>query len=241
MEGIKIKIIILFIVLLVSCSKQVDISLKGFSTADDVFVSGKALMSIDKGLHPLEDLSANQQTLLIGIHGSASRGYEWIYPLQTLDTANNLTLFFRWDDKNCPRPSYEELSVSINALLDSNQNFNKVIIIGHSYGALLASMFSAEWNKEITLDIHTIAGPLAGMSSIQSFCSYNPPSKVSNNVNFYQWRTIKELDAAFEDLDIDPQVIDLPGSKVKRLPETYNGRRLGHNWSISWVADEING
>ena len=53
MEGIKIKSIILFIVLLVSCSKQVDISLKGFSEAEDVFVSGEALMSLDKGLHPL--------------------------------------------------------------------------------------------------------------------------------------------------------------------------------------------
>ena len=93
MEGIKIKSIILFIVLLVSCSKQVDISLKGFSEAEDVFVSGEALMSLDKGLHPLEDQSVNQKTLLIGIHGSASRGYEWIYPLQTLDTASNLTLY----------------------------------------------------------------------------------------------------------------------------------------------------
>ena len=55
MEGIKIKSIILFIVLLVSCSKQVDISLKGFSEAEDVFVSGEALMSLDKGLHPLEE------------------------------------------------------------------------------------------------------------------------------------------------------------------------------------------
>ena len=36
MEGIKIKSIILFIVLLVSCSKQVDISLKGFSEAEDL-------------------------------------------------------------------------------------------------------------------------------------------------------------------------------------------------------------
>jgi len=26
---------------------------------------------------------------------------------------------------------------------------------------------------------------------------------------------------------------------VTRLPESYRGRRLGHNWSISWVADEL--
>jgi len=93
--------------------------------------------------------------------------------------------------------------------------------------------------KNIPLVVHTIAGPLAGMSIINSLCSYNPPSLINNNVKFYEWRTIKELDGEFKDIDFDPQVIDLPGSNVRRLPETYNGRRLGHNWSISWVADEI--
>jgi hypothetical protein len=24
------------------------------------------------------------------------------------------------------------------------------------------------------------------------------------------------------------------------LPEVYRGKKLGHNWSLSWVADEIN-
>ena len=58
-------------------------------------------------------------------------------------------------------------------------------------------------------------------------------------MSFFQWRTIKELDGAFNSLDYDPQIIDLKGSTIIRLPETYNGRRLGHNWSLSWVAEEI--
>jgi hypothetical protein len=40
-------------------------------------------------------------------------------------------------------------------------------------------------------------------------------------------------------LDYDPQEVEILKSKVTRLPETYKGNKLGHNWSISWVADEI--
>ena len=47
------------------------------------------------------------------------------------------------------------------------------------------------------------------------------------------------MDGAFNSLDHDPQVIDVQGSYVTRLPKVYNGRRLGHNWSLSWVAEEI--
>ena len=43
------------------------------------------------------------------------------------------------------------------------------------------------------------------------------------------------------DLDYDPQVVQIKDSKIIRLPETYKGNKLGHNWSISWVADEILG
>ena len=132
-------------VLLVSCSKQTDVSLKAFSLEEDVFVSGKALMSLDYGLHPLEEQSENQEILLIGVHGSSSRGYEWIYPLKTMDAPETLTLFFRWNDKGCPDPSYEKLRSSIDLILQSNSNLKEVVVAGHSYGALLVSMFTSDW------------------------------------------------------------------------------------------------
>ncbi len=239
MELIKRIIILLSSLLLASCSGESEINLNALSLEEDVFVSGKGLMSLEHGLHPLEDQSAKQETLLIGVHGSSSRGYEWVYPLKTMDSPKTFTLFFRWNDKDCPGPSYEKLRSSIYSILQTSPNLKEVMIAGHSYGALLVSMFASEWSNEIPLVVHTIAGPLAGMSIINSLCSYNPPSLINNNVKFYEWRTIKELDGEFKDIDFDPQVIDLPGSNVRRLPETYNGRRLGHNWSISWVADEI--
>ena len=225
--------------MLFSCSEEKEISLESFISEGDVFESGKGLMSLGYGLHPLEEKSESQKTLLIGVHGSESRGYEWVYPLQTLDNPKILASFFRWNDRNCPGPSYDKLKSSIDSMLQTNPGLTKVVIVGHSYGALLVSMFASEWTNQAPLSVHTVAGPLAGISSINSLCSYGPPTAINNNVEFYEWRTIKELDVAFKDLDVDPQVINLPGSNIKRLPETYNGRRLGHNWSISWVADEI--
>ena len=44
---------------------------------------------------------------------------------------------------------------------------------------------------------------------------------------------------AFKRLKNDPQDLNLLGSKTTRLTESYRGRRLGHNWSISWVADKL--
>ena len=70
-------------------------------------------------------------------------------------------------------------------------------------------------------------------------CNYQVPTSIGSDIKFYQWRTIKELDGAFKDLDYDPQVLEIENSIVTRLPETYKGNKLGHNWSISWVADEI--
>lgn len=232
-------LLVLGISFLFSCSEVKEISLESFTAEGDVFESGKGLMSLGYGLHPLEEVSQSQKTLLIGVHGSASRGYEWVYPLQILDNPEALTSFFRWNDKNCPGPSYSRLKSSIDSMLETNPSLTEVVIIGHSYGALLVSMFLSEWTNDAPLSVHTIAGPLAGIASINSLCSYSPPSSINKDVEFYEWRTIKELDVAFKNLDSDPQVINLPGSNVKRLPETYNGRRLGHNWSISWVAEEI--
>ena len=201
--------------------------------------SGKNLMAVKFGLNPLEIKKNTENNLLIAVHGSNSKGYEWIYPLQTLDNEETLTLFFRWNDAGCPNPSFVILNEEINKILKENKNVNNITILGHSYGALLVSMFSERWINEIPVDIHAIAGPLAGISNLNSPCDYQQPRFTSTNLRFYEWRTQQHLDGAFRELDIDPQIINLQNSIVTRLPEDYRGRRLGHNWSISWVADEL--
>ena len=118
--------------------------------------------------------------------------------------------------------------------------------MGHSYGAMIIAMFSETWINEVPLTLHAVAGPLTGPISsdlrsglFSNICNYSAPKFIVDNVTLFQWRTIKELDGAFNNLDYDPQIIEVDGSKVTRLPKTYNGRRLGHNWSISWVADQL--
>ena len=73
---------------------------------------------------------------------------------------------------------------------------------------------------------------------LNSICGYEPISSIPKNSVLYEWRTQHKLDNAYKDLKEDPQRIDLSGSLVTTLPNTYKGNRLGHNWSISWVADE---
>ena len=195
--------------------------------------SGQKLMDLDFGLH---DLEANQigKEILISIHGRDSRGFEWIYPLQTIDNEVTKTYFFRWDTTKCPQKTIPILMKEISAMKD----IEKITILGHSYGGILSSLLLNEI-EAIETEIHVIAAPL-GSSDLKKYCGYDHPTSKNNNVSYYQWRTIKKLDYAFNSFDYDPQLIDFKESIVVRLPREYRGKRLGHLWSISWVADNIN-
>ena len=235
-------ILYLFMIfLLVSCSESEEVSLKEFKITEDVFDSGKRLMSLPYGLHTLEENNTMEKTLIIGVHGSNSRGYEWIYPLSSLDNSDKLVAFFRWDDSSCPGPGIQSLSKNLSDLLVEKPNIKKIILLGHSYGGILVTSFMQNWKEKLPLEIHAIAAPLKGMGPVSSMCGYEPPSATQDNTSLHQWRTIKELDGAFKDLDYDPQETMILNSKITRLPETYKGNKLGHNWSISWVADELLG
>ena len=195
--------------------------------------SGQKLMDLDFGLHDLEANSIGKE-ILISIHGRDSRGFEWIYPLQTIDNEVTKTYFFRWDTTKCPQKTIPILMKEISAMKD----IEKIIILGHSYGGILSSLLLNEI-EAIETEIHVIAAPL-GSSDLKKYCGYKHPTSKNNNVSYYQWRTIKKLDNAFNGFDYDPQLIDFKESSVVRLPRQYRGKRLGHLWSISWVADNIN-
>ncbi len=231
---------ILALCLLFSCKESKEIDIREFSGLEgNDFLLGDYLTDLSFGLHDIEISSSAESTLLIGIHGSNSEGYEWVYPLKTLNNDTNLVSFFRWDDDSCPNPSIDTLLNSIKTKLNQSPNLKKVILIGHSYGGLLVTMLSEVWDIDVPLHIHSVAGPLKGMGILSSVCNYQPPSSLGAGVSLHQWRTIQELDGAFNHLDYDPQVVDIKNSSITRLPKTYKGNKLGHNWSISWVADEI--
>ena len=195
--------------------------------------SGQKLMDLDFGLHDLE-VNQTGKEVLIAIHGGDSRGFEWIYPLQTIDNVVTKTYFFRWDTTKCPQKTIPILVKEILAMKD----IEKITILGHSYGGALSSLLLNEI-ETIETDIHVIAAPLAS-SDLKKYCEYIHPTSKNKNVSYYQWRTIKKLDYAFNSFDYDPQLIDFKDSNVVRLPRQYRGNRLGHLWSISWVADNIN-
>ena len=195
--------------------------------------SGQKLMDLDFGLHDLEANSKGKE-ILISIHGRDSRGFEWIYPLQTIDNEVTKTYFFRWDTTKCPQKTIPILMKEISAMKD----IKKITILGHSYGGILSSLLLNDI-EGIETEIHVIAAPL-GSSDLKKYCEYKHPTSKNNNVSYYQWRTVKKLDYAFNSFDYDPQLIDFKESSVVRLPSQYRGKRLGHLWSISWVADNIN-
>ena len=159
--------------------------------------------------------------------------------MKTLDSKNHDIYFFRGNDQGCPYPSALKLDSLINEKLFRNEIIQKVILISHSYGGLLTSWFYENWSNKIPMEIHAIATPISGMDIVNNMCGYSPPKEIKNNVNVHQWITQKNIDNAFKDLESDPQIISLDGNKAYFLPSKYKNRRLGYNWSISYVADEI--
>ena len=200
--------------------------------------SGAQLSGLNMGLQPLEKFTGKENILLVSVHGSKSEGYEWIYPLQALDTEKSATFFYRWDDRKCYSSSAKKLIFYLKEVLKGLPDTERVVIIGHSYGGVLVASLVEGWQHSLSTEMHSVAGPIGSPFSRGS-CSFNPPKDIPDKLTFYQWRTQHHLDVAFRGLKNDPQNLDLIGSKVTRLPETYRGRRLGHNWSISWVADEL--
>ena len=200
--------------------------------------SGAKLIRLDFGLNPLERFNGKEKILLISVHGSQSEGYEWIYPLQTLDTEKSATFFYRWNDNKCYLSSAEKLNSYLSRAIKNFPDLEKVVLIGHSYGGVLVTSMVENWNNYLPADIHSVAGPI-GSEFNRGGCKYSPPKHTPDKAVFYQWKTQHHLDAAFKRLKNDPQNLALTGSVVTRLPESYRGRRLGHNWSISWVADEL--
>ena len=133
----------------------------------------------------------------------------------------------------------EELVNEIYTLLNQDNSFKKVILMGHSYGGILVTDVLKHWNVVTPLEVHVIASPLLGMPMLINICDYEPIAILPNNSSLFEWRTQHQLDNAFKDLSEDPQQINIKGSIVTVLPDTYKGNRLGHNWSISWVVDEF--
>ena len=205
---------------------------------EDVFKAGLKLVGLEKGLHLLEDHPAKKNEAIIAIHGVATLGYEWVYPLNKLDKEKNIVAFYRWApvSTSCSTDEAKEL---IKAIKNDLNQYPKIKLIGHSAGGFLVSKIIDSIETDQKIEAHIIASPLKGTKPLNELCGYTPLQNLKENIVLYEWRTQKKLDAVFRLMPFDPQIVEIQGSIVTRLPDKYKNNRLGHNWSISWVADQI--
>ena len=224
----------------VGCSKVSEPPIKISDFKNDISAKnlGKRLIDLPYGLNSMEPRSDEVQEIFIAVHGGSSEGYEWIYPLKKINTKSRHMYFFRWPADGCFQNSAENLENEITDILTFDDSLKKITLIGHSYGGILATHLLKNWNLATPLEIHVVASPLLGLRMLNSICGYKPISSIPKNSTLYEWRTQQHLDNVYKDLDVDPQKIELNESYVTTLPDTYKDNRLGHNWSISWVADE---
>ena len=228
-------------IFLIGCNNapQPPIQLNDLSDEISVKTLGNRLIDLPFGLNALELSEEEAEEVFIAVHGGSSEGYEWIYPIKTIDTKQKHMHFYRWPANGCFQSSAEELASEINNLLSQNSSYKKVTLMGHSYGGILAANILKHWNADTPIEVHVVASPLLGMPMLTKICGYEPITILPKNSSLFEWRTQHQLDSAFKDLLEDPQQINIKGSLVTVLPDIYKGNRLGHNWSISWVADEF--
>jgi len=207
---------------------------------------GQDLIKMPYGLHQVNKSDSLAETLIIGIHGSNSEGYEWVYPLWKLNNDFTEIYFYRWNDEQCANLGNYILINSLAKTLKDNPNIQNIKILAHSYGGLyllhslaLMEEFLETQSRPLKTEIHFIASLLSPPKLISLGCNMDNNFKDTYSMSIYNWKTIQSLDGAFRNYSKDPQNLKTPSSIETRLPSKYNGRKLGHNWSISWVADQI--
>jgi pimeloyl-ACP methyl ester carboxylesterase len=204
----------------------------------DVKASGAKLMSAPDGLHRL-DAGGAAPLAAVAVHGGRSEGYEWIYALHTLAKQGARVYFFRYDDRSCPDFAADKLAGALQALT-RDASIKELRVLGHSYGGVVSALLASKYRGNTPLEVDLIAAPLRGLDSLNVRCHYAAPHIVaSDRLVVHQWRTQKAIDGVFKELPSDPQLHDIPGSQVVLLPDSYRGHRLGHNWSISWVVEQL--
>lgn len=212
---------------------------KTFRSNDEVVKTGRKLARLPIGVHSLEEGQENAPVVLIGIHGLGIHGYEWVYPLDTLDSDNIHIFFYRWNSWYPQPKSQEILLKAIDKIAEDRQTpLDKVVLLAHSCGGVLAISTIEELRSDIQFEIHTIAAPLNGLG-IFTFCEPDLPVTIPKNVIVKQWRTTRIKDSVFWWFGEDPQVVSIDPSETVRLPPYYRGVRLGHVRSISWVAEQL--
>jgi len=221
--------------------------LSKLSDAESVFAAGKILMEQPMGWTEITAPKSSEDTLWIVVHGYGSKGYEWVTAIKDFRATGDPVFIYRYDWNRCPGSIADSLSADLRKLLGTLPSQPKhILVFGHSYGALITAMLDSRVSKGILIEFHAIAGPLAGLKGFKDECSPDQSwiQKITENETgprIHQWRTVQSEDGAYRDAETNPEDVDIPGSVVTQLPKTMDGHRLGHNWSVQWVAETFLG
>lgn len=202
--------------------------------ADEAEAMGERLMDLPPGMHRLT--TTDDGAVLVAVHGFASEGVEWVAPIARLGAAD--TRWWRWDYKACPAPAAEALTAAL-ATVAKAPGVRSIRVVGHSYGGLISALAARRYAGTAPLEVHVVAAPLAGTDRMKALCGPVEPGAAPTNAVVRQWRTVHAQDGAFREMEVDPQVVDWAGADITLLPAEWSGGRLGHNRSLSWVAEQL--
>ena len=201
--------------------------------------NGARLLQLPKGLHFLEEEIDSSRDVLIAIHGFGARGYEWVYPLLTLDNEETDSYFLRWAYIQDRTVGEELLLTGLEELIETRgELFTKATFIAHSCGGVLLASVLDRLPEAIEYEVHIVASPVAGLG-LFTVCKPDIPETIPDNITVTQWKTQHHLDSVFTFFPNNPQDIGIDFLNEMQLPERYRGKRLGHVRSLSWVADQI--
>jgi len=175
--------------------------------------------------------------------GWSSKGFEWAKPIKNFSKAGLPIWLYRYDWDQCPSITARQINLDLATLLEKNNHLKSIIIIGHSFGGLIVTLFSENWESSFPIKAHVIASGLAKSKFDRKYLNCENPKKtkyyISKNVEYIQWRTNKNQDGIFKKLKNDPQVVTFINGEFNLLPEKWNSTRVGHNFSILVVSDII--
>ena len=203
--------------------------------------SRSKLMELPLGFHRIEPRSNSVNRILIAIHDDNSLGFEWILPLQTMDDEFTDSFFVRWNPRECPNTSHEDVRKHLSSFLESNDSITKVTLVGHGLGGVYLSLFARDWKSQVPIDVHVVAAPLRGTVGIlkEKECGDILPKRLPPTIRFFQWRVASSQSDLIEELSEDPQDVDLEGSLVISLPKMIVGELIDHNHALTVVASRV--
>ena len=223
----------------VCCNKKYKhgISYLSLVAGDEVKKTGKLIQGLPLGLNKIFYNFSTIDTVIIAVHGYGSLGHEWVYPLKYMAESKKQVFYYRWNWNRCPKSATKSLLSSLKKLFKKYPTIKHIIVFGHSYGGIIAANLIDDPLGSV--EIHSVAAPLSGYPKFNKKCPDWPDYEKMNLINsFTQWRTQHKQDGAFMSLVVDPQGVSVRGGSVVQLPDSINGRRLGHNRSISYVVNK---